>query len=86
MSEFDDGGGWEADDWGDDPDDHAEELQCPNCGASVYEETQQCPHCGDWITPHAAAARTPMWVRVVSVVVIFSFLYFAIAGIVHSFW
>ncbi len=86
MNDFSDSGGWDADDWGDDPNDTSEELACPGCGASVYEETQKCPHCGDWITPHAAAARFPMWVRAVSVVVVFCFLYFLVAGIVRSFW
>lgn len=81
-----DSGEWQPDDWGNDPDDEVEELSCPNCGASVYEETQQCPHCGDWITPLAAAARRPIWIRVVGGVVVFCFLYMLLAGIVRTFW
>lgn len=26
-------------------------MQCPNCRATVTEDTQKCPACGDWITP-----------------------------------
>ena len=86
MTGFDDSGEWEPEDWGADRDDDVEELACPSCGASVYEETQQCPHCGDWITPLAASARTPTWIRVVGGVLVFCFLYLLIAGIVRSFW
>jgi hypothetical protein len=86
MTGFDDSGDWEPEDWGADRDDDVEELTCPSCGASVYEEAQQCPHCGDWITPLSAAARTPTWMRVVAGVVLFCFLYFLIAGIVRTLW
>lgn len=32
-------------------DDDLPEMLCPNCRATVTEDTQKCPHCGDWITP-----------------------------------
>jgi hypothetical protein len=28
----------------------AELVPCPECGASIYEESQQCPVCGSYIT------------------------------------
>jgi hypothetical protein len=36
----------QEDDWddGDDDDSPPEELPCPTCGHSIYEETERCPH------------------------------------------
>lgn len=40
----------------------AEELPCPSCGRTIYEDTDRCPHCGDWVMPLAAAAVRKDWV------------------------
>ena len=44
-----------------DDDDDAALIECPACGAEVYEEAEQCPHCGEWII-HSAAARGRHWI------------------------
>ncbi len=89
MNWIDDDHDWEPDEsdrsedqW---DDGEVEELSCPSCGGSVYEETQQCPHCGDWITPLAASARTPKWIRIVGAILVLCFLYGIIVGIVRLF-
>jgi hypothetical protein len=25
-------------------------IDCPACGAAVYEDAPHCPHCGHWLT------------------------------------
>ena len=66
------------DDLGDDSE--SEALPCPSCHQLVYEDTEQCPHCGDWITPLAAHARKPVWIRVAGFVALAAFLTLALAG------
>lgn len=39
--------------------DPADTIECPACGASIYEEAECCPDCGKYIV---ADLRTPRWV------------------------
>ena len=57
-----------------DENDESEVLLCPSCGQLVHEDTPKCPYCGDWITPLAASAARPIWVRVVGVIVVIGLL------------
>lgn len=41
-------------DWDDSDDPEADQVQCPECGGWVYDDTQKCPHCGQWIVPGRA--------------------------------
>ena len=40
---------WEYPDPDDDPD-GIDTIDCPHCGAEIYEESVSCPSCGTWIT------------------------------------
>lgn len=66
-------------------DDEVELLACPSCGARVYEETEKCPRCGDWITPIAAHARQPSWVRLVALLLLFMLAGAILGGLLRWF-
>lgn len=76
---------WEDDEYeldnDDQGDDSSEQLPCPACGASVYEEAEQCPHCGDWINPRRSAARHRPWVWITAVILLGIFAWLAIHGL-----
>ncbi|MFQ5429609.1 MAG: hypothetical protein ACE5E1_04785 [Phycisphaerae bacterium] len=58
-----------SDDYNDEAD-ALPEMMCPNCRATVTEDTQKCPRCGDWITPVDPARGGPRrWIFVVVVLV-----------------
>ena len=58
MTDWDD----EADAWGDDSDDAAENIPCPSCGVEFYEEAEQCPACGDYVVHGTSAWNDkPVW-------------------------
>ena len=66
---------WDEDDW-DEPDEDwtgdeedVDVVECPNCGAEVYEEAERCPVCGEYITHgrHPLSGR-PAWYVVLGVV------------------
>lgn len=44
-------------------DDEAEVVDCPACGAEVYEDAPQCPVCGEYITHGARGvwSNRPVW-------------------------
>jgi hypothetical protein len=47
----------------DDADENGSEtIQCPHCGASIYEEAFECPYCGEYVTPSTSPwAGRPLW-------------------------
>lgn len=49
---------------GDWDDDEAELIDCPACGAEIYEEAEQCPVCGEYVLPdnHVWSGRPAWWV------------------------
>ena len=60
------------DDWDDEYDDDAyydddeetDTVECPNCGAEVYEDAELCPTCGDYITHSSSGyawTNRPVW-------------------------
>jgi hypothetical protein len=61
----------EDEDWEDDFDDEysdysdedeAEVVECPACGADVYEDAEQCPACGDYIVHSSSIWKgRPTW-------------------------
>lgn len=54
------------DEFGDDSpeDEFSEEVDCPHCGASIYEDAEQCPICGEYVTHthNVWAKRSVAWV------------------------
>jgi uncharacterized protein (DUF983 family) len=70
----------EADaDWDNDNgngDDEGETIECPACGADVYEESQRCPACGEYISP----STSPLAGRSAAFVIL------GIAGILATIW
>ena len=53
---------WEYPEPDDDDDDIAETLDCPACGAAIYEDAEQCPDCGEYVefVGHGLSGR-PVW-------------------------
>lgn len=77
----------EDDDWEDDESDFEDDdvaaslIECPNCGADVYEETVRCPLCGEYITrSNSPWNGKPMWWRVAGMAGIVAL----IAGLIFS--
>ncbi len=56
-------------------------LACPSCGMMIYDDSEKCPYCKNWITPMAAHARTPAWVRLTGAVVVVAFLFGLVAAL-----
>ena len=49
-------------DWGEDEDDFADVIPCPNCGSEVYELADCCPKCGEFILEESRPLQgKPMW-------------------------
>lgn len=65
----------EADPNGDE-DDESETVECPACGADVYEDSERCPACGEYISPDTS----PLKGRSAAFVIL------GIAGIVATIW
>ena len=70
---FDDDDTWDEDDWSDD-DEPSDVVECPNCGAEIYEDAEQCPSCGDYVvhSSHPFSGK-PAW-----------YVLMALAGIVAT--
>ena len=58
------------DEWSDDDydvdsfdDDESETVECPNCGADIYEDVDRCPVCGDFVVHSSAYVwqNRPTW-------------------------
>jgi hypothetical protein len=45
-------------------DDFSETIECPHCGAEVYEEAERCPHCERYLSQEDAPGRKPWWIIV----------------------
>ena len=54
----------------DDDDKEADTVECPRCGASVYEQAERCPRCGEYIEDAKTSRRFPRWVVVTVIVCI----------------
>ena len=66
---------YEEDDYGGEDDDYT--VECPECGADVYEDAEQCPVCGNYII-HTSSSYPwkdrPMWWIVIGVMGILAVL------------
>ena len=54
--------------WPDEPDEADDDytVDCPACGAEVYEDAEVCPVCGEFITTNTGpwAGRSPWWIAI----------------------
>lgn len=50
------------DEYEDDSDATDDLIECPHCGAAIFDESEACPRCGEYITlsSHPFAGR-PWW-------------------------
>ncbi len=68
---------WDDDaDWDDDDDDETDIVECPACGAEIYEDAPQCPACGNYVVrqSHSLSGK-PVW-----------YVVLAVAGIIAVIW
>jgi predicted nucleic acid-binding Zn ribbon protein len=62
-----------------DDDDYAEEedgddddtVECPYCGAAIYEDAVRCPRCENYLSREDAPSRKPLWIVVTAVICLF---------------
>jgi hypothetical protein len=53
---------WEYPEPDDEADDESATVECPACGAEMYEDSPQCAACGEYITPSISVlSGRPMW-------------------------
>lgn len=64
--------GWDDDD---DEDDDSDLDECPNCGRSIYDDSERCPECGTYLSREVPSARHPWWVTVGAVVSLLMVVY-----------
>ncbi|WP_437204080.1 hypothetical protein [Planctomicrobium sp. SH664] len=61
---------WEDPDFDDieEPEDSGT-IECPNCGAAVYEDSPQCPTCGEYVTRSRPSpfSGKPVWYVVLAI-------------------
>ena len=53
---------WPEDDFDDDCSDDL--VECPHCGADIFEDSVQCPVCGDYVTfgTNVWSGRSLIWI------------------------
>jgi hypothetical protein len=61
----------------DDDESDAASIECPHCGADVYEFAEQCPTCGRYMSQEGAPPRTshPRWVVATATLLLLIMLY-----------
>jgi hypothetical protein len=69
----------------DDIDDSAGEddptIDCPHCGADVYDDAEQCPSCGTYLSKEDAPAQLPpLWILIGVAVCILIVIAWAMGG------
>ena len=70
----------EEEGYGDD-DGETPTIDCPACGATVYEDAEQCPVCGEYITQSTSAwDGKPLWWIILGLLGIFAVLSVFILG------
>ncbi len=65
-----------------DDDDPSDVVDCPACGAEVYEQAEQCPACGEYIIHETNlwSDRPVIWI-VLGLLGIFAVVYVLIFGV-----
>jgi predicted nucleic acid-binding Zn ribbon protein len=62
----------EDDDYDAEEDDGEDDtVECPYCGAAIYEDTVRCPRCENYISKEDAPSRKPLWIVVTAVICLF---------------
>lgn len=85
MGHRDEDSDWELPDedeegYGDD-EGESSTVDCPACGAEIYEDSEQCPVCGEYVT-HSTSAwdGKPLWWVILGLAGIGAVLYVFTAG------
>jgi predicted nucleic acid-binding Zn-ribbon protein len=39
-------------------------MDCPYCGASIFDDSERCPHCERYLTREDAPTHRPLWIYV----------------------
>jgi len=59
---------WDDDDWPEedygDEDDESDIVECPECGADIYEDAERCPVCGNYVVHRSSGylwKNRPAW-------------------------
>lgn len=71
MDEFDDLDTDEFDDWSNESPADYDVIECPQCGESIYEDSEQCPNCLEYIvssSPNELSSFTKVviWLVIIS--------------------
>jgi hypothetical protein len=62
-------------------DDEDPTIDCPHCGAEVYDDAEQCPACGRYLTEEDAPAKLPpLWILIGVVVCILIVIAWMVGG------
>ncbi len=72
----------DLDDADDADDDSDVTIDCPYCGAEMYDDAEQCPHCGQYISAEDAPREgKPAWIIVVILLCVAMMLLGIIVGL-----
>lgn len=67
------------DEYDDDEQLESDVVECPQCGAEIYEDAEQCPNCGAYVSFSSSPwSDRPWWWIVLGVLGMLSFLLWAL--------
>ena len=67
---------WDDDRGWDDDDEESDVIECPACGAEIYEDAPQCPVCENYVVRESQSfSGKPVW-----------YVALAVAGIIAVIW
>lgn len=74
MPQYEDDDELDDDDYPDPEDSDGDEedtVDCPYCGAAIYDDAVRCPRCENYISREDAPSRPPVWIVVTAVICLF---------------
>jgi predicted nucleic acid-binding Zn ribbon protein len=79
MSRYDDE---DEPDWDEPGDESAETIDCPHCGAALYEDSERCPRCERYLSSEELPTRRqhPWWILIAALVCLLIVLAWIIRG------
>jgi hypothetical protein len=71
----DDDDGWDEGPGAWEEDEETETVECPKCGADLYEDAVRCPLCGEYVHhTHSVWKDKPLWWKLVGLAGILAIL------------